>query len=528
MNMQHATRDARHASRFTSFVSRLINPIIIKEMRGNMRGPRAFLILTGYLVGLSGLAYGLYRMTLTSLTSSGMGSSPQSAYVGQMMFVGLAFLELLFVCFITPTLTAGAISGESERRTYDVLLATPLRPASILWGKMVASLSWVLLLILAAIPLSSVIFLFGGLALRDVIQVIGLLGLVAITYGTLGMFFSALTRRTGRATALTYLVVLVLVFGGMFVWTLGNSMGGRALPRGLLYSNPISALASAVITPEMNMYGGGPATSLLFLVGGGPDSLGFYSSVRLRPVWQYTAALYLALTALLYLATAQLVKPVRRWRIGWKGLIAWLLVLAVLAGGLWVVFGTQWGTTGFGGSLAPMPTPPPMPMPAIAPGVAVVQVASPMPMPTPAPPPTLMPASSPFDAGEHTEAMQDLLVQQLFSGGSTAFCDLLILGDDFTSDATYVNVWAWGRCRAFSVEDGELSPGALISGPFHFDLNWSPDLGWQLTGGGFVSDLMNPMLPFFDFQQRLLENPYDEAAGEARLEERAREALLGE
>ena len=36
-----------------------INPIIVKEIRGQMRGPRAFWVLTAYLLGLALFTYGL-------------------------------------------------------------------------------------------------------------------------------------------------------------------------------------------------------------------------------------------------------------------------------------------------------------------------------------------------------------------------------------------------------------------------------------------------------------------------------------
>jgi ABC-2 type transport system permease protein len=513
-------------SRITHHVSRLLNPIIVKELRTHMRGSRAFWILTGYLLVLGLLAYGLYRITLASVQNRyGPGSTSQSAYIGQTLFIGLAFLELLSVCFVTPALTAGVISGEIERRTYDMLLATPLRPTSILWGKMVASLTYVNLLILAAIPLSSVVFLFGGVALRDVIQAIGLLALTAVAYGTLGLFFSALTRRTGRAMVLSYLAVLFFTLGSLFTWAVIGAVTEQMPPHEIMYVNPISALASAIISPgaSSGLYGMG--YELLFLLSGSPD-LSFSSSMMPaipgRPLWQYTTAIYLALTVVFYLLTTQLVKPVRHWRIGWRGLVALLIVLALLVTGSLVVFGTDWGSTGWRGS--PTPTPP-ISVPVIDTGVVIERVVevpvppalSPPPTPTPMPTPTPIP----FDASEHETAFETYLPQELLPGGK-GFCDLEILWTH--AEFEYAEIVGWVYCRTFDLADGELVPGVGTSTIARLGMYWKSE-GWQIGGGSFGT--MPAMTPP-EVQQQLLETPYDEAAGEERLRERARQELLGE
>jgi len=519
--------------RNTKYAIRIINPIIVKELRTHMRGSRAFAILTGYLLILGLLAYGLYRITLASVQQGyGPGMTSQSAHIGQTLFIGLAFLELLSVCFITPALTAGVISGEIERRTYDMLLATPLRPASILWGKMVASLTYVNLLIMAAIPLSSVVFLFGGVALRDVIQAIGLLALTAITYGTLGLFFSALTRRTGRAMVLSYLTVLFLALGSAFIWAVTGAVTNQMPPREIMYVNPLSALASAIVSPGASSgFYGGMSYELLYLLSGGPDMMSLSSSKMPmsatplgRPLWQYTTAIYLALTVVCYLLTTQLVKPVRRWRIGWRGWIGLLIVLAMLAAGSLVVFGTDWGSTGW--REPPTPTPPPFP---IVEKVVVEQVVMPEPTEAPVPPvpppptPVPTPAPVPFSASEHQAALENYLAQELLPEGETGFCDLDIL---WTRDsADNADIIGWIYCRTFRVTDGELIPGVGASTLAHVPMYWTPDQEWQIGGASFGS--MRALAPP-EVQQQLLDNPYDEAAGEERLRERARQELLGE
>ena len=169
------------------------NPIIVKELRSRMRGWRAFAVLTGALLLMGGISYLLYRIVLAATQYD---STPVSPQIGQAVFVGLMVVELMIVCFITPAVTAGSISGEREKLTYEMLLATPLRPASVLWGKLISALSYVFLLILAGIPMASLVFIFGGVALVDMVKSLVVLLATTVTLGVIGVFMSALLRRT--------------------------------------------------------------------------------------------------------------------------------------------------------------------------------------------------------------------------------------------------------------------------------------------------------------------------------------------
>ncbi len=53
---------------------------------------------------------------------------------------------------MAPSFAAGAISGEKERKTYEMLLASPLQRIAIVSGKMVASLTHLVMLIIGSLP----------------------------------------------------------------------------------------------------------------------------------------------------------------------------------------------------------------------------------------------------------------------------------------------------------------------------------------------------------------------------------------
>lgn len=305
----------------------IFNPILIKELRSRMRGARAFITLTAMLIFLVAFSYGLFRVTMVTAAYS---STPMSPLIGQTVFAGLAFLELLMVCAIAPAVTAGSISGEKEKLTYEMLLATPLPPASMLWGKLVSALSYVFLLIFAAIPLASLIFIFGGVSLRDMVKVLIILAIVAVMMGVLGLFMSTLFGRTGRATAATYMIVILLLFGPIFVASGVGLMKQSEPPSWIMIPSPISALSSAM-SPSVNINN---LSSIFWMLG---NLYWFFGQTPIsmnsipRPLYHYSLPIYIGMTLLMYMLTTRLILPARRWQIHWSQvLVALVLILGFI------------------------------------------------------------------------------------------------------------------------------------------------------------------------------------------------------
>jgi ABC-2 type transport system permease protein len=311
------------------------NPIIIKELRSRMRGARAFIILTIVLLLLASFSYLVYRL---ALAMSSTFNAPVSPQIGQTLLNTLAFIELMIVCLITPAVTAGAISSEREKLTYEMLLSTPLRPTSILWGKLVSALSYVFLLIFAAVPLASLVFTFGGVSLRDMAKALLVLIATTITLGVMGVFLSTWLGRTARATVASYLVVLLLFIAPVVVYVAVAVLSAKAPPRQLLMPSPAGALFSALSTSMPYM---GPFSvfgDLGRLIGGNLDIVWGEGRGIPRPIYHYTLPFYGGMTIVLYLLSTRLVQPIRRWRLKLKEVLFALTLLAVYSSGVFLFF----------------------------------------------------------------------------------------------------------------------------------------------------------------------------------------------
>jgi ABC-type transport system involved in multi-copper enzyme maturation permease subunit len=263
-----------------------VTAVTSRELRGRMRGRRAFVILTIYLLLLAAIAFGIYaylqrqadleaalRMrTVDEWFGSLGGVSPGfalSARVGHMLFSGILVLETLLVLVLAPAFTAGAISSEREHQTLDLLVTTPLSTLGIVVGKLVSALAWVLVLIVASVPLMSLVFVFGSVGPEDVLRAYVLLFSLAFGMGAIGLFLSALVRRTQAATVLASVVVLVLALGTIPVHALWSVMGTTTTraqsgvttirapnrgPEALLWLNPLVGAMDLICTTAPGGY----------------------------------------------------------------------------------------------------------------------------------------------------------------------------------------------------------------------------------------------------------------------------------
>ncbi|MEA2545093.1 MAG: type transport system permease protein [Chloroflexota bacterium] len=214
-------------------VRNAINGIVavgVKELRGRVRGRRAFVVLTFYLLFLAAFAWAweLVAERAYVQSSSGQGGSAAfaSALVGQEVFGALVLVETLLVVFLAPAFTSGAISLEREKQTLDMLAATPISSLSIVVGKLLSALAYVFLLIAASIPLTAIVFVFGGVGPDDVVRAYAVLIVSALGLGSLGLFISAAMQRTQGATVVTFFAVLFLTLGTMFGVLFWNTMSG--------------------------------------------------------------------------------------------------------------------------------------------------------------------------------------------------------------------------------------------------------------------------------------------------------------
>ncbi|MGH2358158.1 MAG: ABC transporter permease, partial [Candidatus Limnocylindria bacterium] len=207
-----------------------------------------------------------------------------SAVIGQWIFLLLSIFQLILVSFIAPAFTAGQISLEREKQTLDLLISTPMRPSGIVVGKLLAALAYVVLLIVAAVPISAIVLMYGGAGVDDIVRQQVVLLATALGLGSIGLFYSALIKRTQAATVLTYITVLGMTIGTVMIFIFWSVLliqddptpdvgVQRRAPEQLMYVNPGVAMLDVVSYTESGAaFGGitGVSSSLGLLRGQNP------------------------------------------------------------------------------------------------------------------------------------------------------------------------------------------------------------------------------------------------------------------
>ncbi len=181
------------------------NPVLTRELLVTLRSPRSFILQLLYVCALGMLVF-FYWPPEAGQPGAHQVSPAVARRLFDIFFLGQFFL----VSLMAPTFAAGSITGEKERKTYELLLASPLRPGTILVGKLLSSLSYLVILIVSSLPLMILCYLLGGLLLSEITRAYLVLILAAGTFGLLSVACSSFFGRTSSALVVSYLVILPL------------------------------------------------------------------------------------------------------------------------------------------------------------------------------------------------------------------------------------------------------------------------------------------------------------------------------
>ncbi|MGG1878574.1 ABC transporter permease [Paenibacillus cisolokensis] len=253
-----------------NWTRRLINPVINKEFRLRMRSPRSMMSVLFYVLALGVVAMGFIYLTLYLDQRS---SQRFNAQASQMMFYVLSFAQLILIAFMAPALTAGVVSSEREKQTLSMLLTTQQSSTTIILSKLASALSFMALIVLATLPVYSIVFLYGGISPKQMVSVFLFYLFVMLLLGALGVMFSTLFKRTIIAVIVTYGtgLIIFLVTGLLYLFCMGivqQNMYSSGQPAPGTYSwvgyllglNPAGAMVS-LLNPTFSrdaflMYGG--------------------------------------------------------------------------------------------------------------------------------------------------------------------------------------------------------------------------------------------------------------------------------
>ena len=187
------------------------NPVLQRELLVNLRTTRALVLLLVYQMILAALVYFAWpqdqRLDLTS-------NPVPARNLVDLFFFG----QYLLASLMAPSFAAGAITGEKERLTYEMLLASPLRPGAIVIGKLVASLAHLAVLIFSSLPIVMLCLPLGGVSLYELLAAYLGLMVSVVTFGAISIACSSYFKRTSASLVVSYLLILPLAMTGILSW----------------------------------------------------------------------------------------------------------------------------------------------------------------------------------------------------------------------------------------------------------------------------------------------------------------------
>lgn len=180
-----------------------INPILKKDILVNSRNRKMITAIT--------LINCLFAVITFMLYVTSGGSMFQTYYSNiAAMFPVLASCEIGIICLVMPILTSTSVSGERERQTLEIMLTTPIKPMSIVYGKLVSAMVTTLMYVIATLPFMAASFVVGGLSWTELLKYLGMVIFLDIYIGSIGVFFSCV-KRTSVSAAVSSIVTVVAV-----------------------------------------------------------------------------------------------------------------------------------------------------------------------------------------------------------------------------------------------------------------------------------------------------------------------------
>jgi ABC-type transport system involved in multi-copper enzyme maturation permease subunit len=184
--------------------------------RGQLNGHRAlyavFLLLMLLVLFWSWFPYS----DLASLMRPVSLRPADVAQFANSFFTWFMVTQFVVVLLVTPAYTSGAIADERERRTLGFLLATDLSNREIVLGMLGARLANLSLLIVAGLPVLSLLLFLGGVDPNLVLAGFLATLMTMASLGSLSMLVSVYARTTLQALISTYLWMFMLLVGSFF------------------------------------------------------------------------------------------------------------------------------------------------------------------------------------------------------------------------------------------------------------------------------------------------------------------------
>lgn len=224
------------------------------------------------------------------------------------LYIVLAMVECLIIVFVMPAMAGAGIAQEKERRTFSLMMVSGVSPFQLVMGKQKAYMNTAVVLVLSGFPALSLVFVYGGVQVWDMMWLAIVLLLIAWYLCAISLFCSAVSRKAGYGIVMAYAAVLFLTVGTLLLHyhktlLLGTVPYGDAIGSRVAWYH-YGMLLNPVVTVYVLLHQQAGSTEILF------DIINYQGNYR--PNWitenwvMISLAMQLVTAAVLLAATVQI------------------------------------------------------------------------------------------------------------------------------------------------------------------------------------------------------------------------------
>lgn len=201
------------------------NPILVRVVHGASRRQRHLWLRFGYLAALAAVV-----LWLQIPSASDSASLTELAKSASQTFRVAATTQLLLMCFLAPVFTASAITQERDAQTFNILISTPLTSGQIVLGTLMSRLYFVIVLLLAGLPIFSMTMIYGGVTSSQIVTSFALSAATAILTGALAIFIAMIGVGTRRTIFSFYLMIALYLLAFYLIGRWDRAWVGASTP----------------------------------------------------------------------------------------------------------------------------------------------------------------------------------------------------------------------------------------------------------------------------------------------------------
>jgi hypothetical protein len=256
----------------------MLNPVLIKEFRTQLRSHRYYTLAILYVLIISVVVFAMFWSASTSKKTL----SPE--YDVRLSFIFFT-VQMLAIYAICPNFAISSISIERQNLNFDVMRSTSLKHNQIISGKILPIITYILILLFLSLPVALLIMpMSGGMAYCYLIVFVS-----TTVFCLMGFAWSSIFKNMRTATTMTYVTVGIFAFGTLLVPLVLNKI--------------FHVKIAPVITDLLN------ALNPLWVISKGITGSIWSMNLLFLPIWSILILFYLLLSVIVIVISLMILRP---------------------------------------------------------------------------------------------------------------------------------------------------------------------------------------------------------------------------